>query len=263
MDYSRFKMLVFDLDGTLLNSEKCISENTAQAILRCQHKGIKIAVCTSRSEINSLAFIDRINPDAIISSGGALVKADGKYIAKHEFAIEETKDIISRIRKLLGRECEITIDTVHAHFWNYKINPKLTEANWGDSIYSDFENFCYPSLKICVEILDNGKVSAFYDCFHEYDCVHFTDGNWHKITKKNITKENAIRDIVTYYGCNLKEIMAFGDDLADIGMLKMSGLGVAMENAVQKVKDIADIVIGSNDNDGIADFLEIVFATVL
>lgn len=256
MDYSRFKILFFDLDGTLLNSEKCISEETAQAILKCKQRGTKITICTSRSEINSHAFIDRINPDAIISSGGALVKADGQYIAKHELAIEETKNIISKIRKLLGRDCEITVDTVQAHFWNYKIDPKLTEANWGDSSYSDFEDFCYPSLKICVEILDEEKVSDFYDCFCEYDCVHFTDGNWYKITKKSITKENAIRDIITYYGYDLKEVMSFGDDIADIGMLKMSGFGVAMENAVQEVKNIADIVIGSNDNDGIANFLD-------
>ena len=50
--------------------------------------------------------------------------------------------------------------------------------------------------------------------------------------------------------------MAFGDDLADMGMLKMCGIGVAMGNAVDEVKAMADIVIGTNDEDGIADFLE-------
>ena len=50
--------------------------------------------------------------------------------------------------------------------------------------------------------------------------------------------------------------MAFGDDLADIGMLKMCGLGVAMGNAVDEAKAAADIVIGTNDEDGIAYFLK-------
>ena len=50
--------------------------------------------------------------------------------------------------------------------------------------------------------------------------------------------------------------MAFGDDLADMGMLKMCGIGVAMENAVDEVKAMADIVIGTNDEDGIAAFLQ-------
>ena len=49
--------------------------------------------------------------------------------------------------------------------------------------------------------------------------------------------------------------MAFGDDYVDIGMLKLCGLGIAMGNAIKEVKEIADVVIGTNDNDGIADFL--------
>ncbi len=59
-----------------------------------------------------------------------------------------------------------------------------------------------------------------------------------------------------YYKCDLSEIMSFGDDLADVGMLKMSGLGVAMGNSIDEVKMNADIVIGNNDEDGIAVFLD-------
>ena len=73
MDWSGFKILLFDLDGTLLNSQKCISEMTARSIAQCKEKGLKIGVCTSRSEINSLVFLDKIKPDVIVSSGGALV----------------------------------------------------------------------------------------------------------------------------------------------------------------------------------------------
>ncbi len=54
----------------------------------------------------------------------------------------------------------------------------------------------------------------------------------------------------------VNDITSFGDDLADIGMLKMTGTGIAMGNALDEVKEIADIVIGSNDNDGIAEYIE-------
>ncbi len=255
MDFSRYKILFFDLDGTLLNSQKCISEKTAQAILNCKKKGLKIGVCTSRSEINSLAFIDKIKPDIIISSGGALVNAGGKYISKHEFSVTETKDIIQKLRNLIGNDCEITVDTVSAHYWNYKTNPNLTEVNWGDSVFSDFDDFCLPSLKICVEICDLSKTKMFFDSFKDYDCIHFSDGNWYKITKKDITKETAIRDAVTYYGYDLAQVISFGDDFADCGMLQMSGLGIAMGNGQERVKAVADIVIGTNDDDGIARFI--------
>ena len=53
----------------------------------------------------------------------------------------------------------------------------------------------------------------------------------------------------------VEDIIAFGDDYADIGMLKMAGIGVAMGNAIEAVKEIADVVIGTNDEDGIAEWL--------
>ena len=57
-------------------------------------------------------------------------------------------------------------------------------------------------------------------------------------------------------GISTDDITAFGDDYADIGMLKMAGIGVAMGNAIEEVKKVADIVIGTNDEDGIADYLK-------
>ena len=57
-------------------------------------------------------------------------------------------------------------------------------------------------------------------------------------------------------GFGTESIIAFGDDFADIGMLELCGLGVAMGNAIDEVKNRADIVIGSNDTDGIANYIE-------
>lgn len=66
------------------------------------------------------------------------------------------------------------------------------------------------------------------------DCIRFSDGYWYKFTKKGVT---------------------FGDDYADIGMLTLCGKGIAMGNAINEVKEIADLIIGSNDEDGIAEYL--------
>ena len=71
-----------------------------------------------------------------------------------------------------------------------------------------------------------------------------------------MTKENAIMKITEVCGLDTESIIAFGDDFADIGMLELCGLGVAMGNAIDEVKNKADIVIGSNDEEGIAFFIE-------
>lgn len=250
------QLLLFDLDGTLLRSDKTISERTLSALRQCREKGIWIGVSTSRSEQNALAYIHELMPEVLISSGGALVKYKTESIEKAEFSPLETKAMIDTARSVCGNECEITIDTVDAHYWNDKVDPKKADQNWGDSIYTDFSDFAQPALKMCVEILEQGKAEELAHRLPDCDCIRFSDGYWYKFTKKNATKENAIRKLAEKCGLTTDAIIAFGDDYADIGMLALCGTGIAMGNAIDEVKAKADLVIGSNDEDGIADFVE-------
>ena len=92
------KLLLFDLDGTLLQSEKTISTRTLSALKKCREKDILIGVSTSRSEQNSFVFLNELMPDILISSGGALVKYKTEYIYRAEFSEEETKVMIDMAR---------------------------------------------------------------------------------------------------------------------------------------------------------------------
>lgn len=250
------KLLLFDLDGTLLQSDKTISQRTLSVLRKCRQEGILIGVSTSRSEQNSLVYLNELMPDILISSGGALVKYGTEYIYKADFSVAETKAIIDLARSVCGNDCEITIDTIDAHYWNYKIDPKKLDQSWGDSTYTDFSDFAECALKICVEIFEQDKANELAERLSDCDCIRFSDGYWYKFTKKNVTKENAIMKITEVSGFGTESIIAFGDDFADIGMLELCGLGVAMGNAIEEIKEKADIVIGSNDEDGIAVFLE-------
>ena len=92
---------------------------------------------------------------------------------------------------------------------------------------------------------------------HECDCIRFSDGYWYKFTRKGTTKERAILEVCSVCGIKTEEMFAFGDDYADIGMLKLCGKGIAID----EVKEKADLVIGSNDEDGIAEYLAATFLT--
>ncbi len=249
------KLLLFDLDGTLLRSDKTISREAIKVLQKCKQNGILIGVSTSRGEQNALSFVAQIQPDILIASGGALVKYKGKYIYKDEFSGEETARMISVVREVCGNDCEITIDTVDSHYWNYKIEPKKQDHSWGDSIYTDFKDFEKSSLKMCAEIFEESRAEKIRELLNECDCIRFSDGYWYKFTKKTATKERAVTEVCSVCGIKAEEIIAFGDDYADIGMLELCGKGVAMGNAVNEVKAKADIVIGSNDENGIAEFL--------
>ena len=98
-----------------------------------------------------------------------------------------------------------------------------------------------------------GVVPELASRAHQQNVVPVVD---QAIKKAGITKETAIRKLSEKIGVSLENITAFGDDLADIGSLKMCGTGVAMGNALDVVKEAADITIGSNDEDGIAEYLE-------
>lgn len=249
------KLLLFDLDGTLLKSDKTISSHTLSVLNACREKGLLIGVSTSRSEQNSMGFLSELRPDILISSGGALVKYNGDYIYKAEFSAKETKDMIWTIREVCGADCEITVDTLENHYWNYKIDPKQQDQSWGDSIYTDFTDFHQASLKICAEIFDAEKAGKLRNVLTDCDCVRFSDGCWYKFTKKGVTKERAITEVCQACEFAPENIIAFGDDLVDIGMLELCGVGVAMGNSIDEVKKRADLVIGSNEEDGIADYL--------
>jgi len=249
------KLLLFDLDGTLLRSDKTISQRTLEVLHQCRDRGIRVGVSTSRSEQNSLSFLHELEPDVLITSGGAVIKFQGDYLFTAEFSEEETRRMIAIARKNCGQDCEITIDTLTEHYWNYKIDPRTEDATWGETIYTDFQDFCGKTLKMCVEIFCAETAKALCAQLPDCDCIKFSDGSWYKFTKKGITKETAIQNFCHLSGLSLQNVTAFGDDLVDIGMLQLCGTGIAMGNALEEVKAVADTVIGSNDEDGIAEYL--------
>lgn len=253
------RLLLFDLDGTLLRNDKTISEAAWNALRICREKGILLGVSTSRSEQNALSLTEKIQPDVLIASGGAVVKYRGEAICKAEFSREETKRMIALAREVCGEDCEITIDTEATHYWNYKIDPGKLDPSWGESIYTDYRDFDRCSLKMCVQIFDGGQAKRLAELLEDCDCARFSDGYWYKFTKKTATKEQAVREICAVCGISARDIIAFGDDYADIGMLKLCGIGIAMGNAEKAVKEQADLIIGSNEEDGIADYLLSVF----
>lgn len=250
------RLLLFDLDGTLLRNDKTISPAVLKAVRDCREKGILIGVATSRGEQNALSFIEELEPDLLIASGGAVVKHRGRYLYRAEFSGEETRRMIALAREVCGSDCEITIDTIDSHYWNYRVDPKKLYHSWGDSIYTDFMDFQEPSLKMCVEIFEEEKARQLSAMLSDCDSVRFSDGYWYKFTKKEATKERAILEMCSACGIRTEEITAFGDDYADMGMLSLCGRGIAMGNAVEAVKEQADLVIGSNEEDGIAKYLK-------
>ena len=247
------KVLFFDLDDTLLHTDKTISEYTLQTLKECQERGMLIGFSTSRGQMHDSVYAKQVKPDIIIGNGGASVFYKGEHIFNACFTLEETQAMLSAAYKACGASCEITLDTHEAIYWNRKADKSTNYAF--DSVYSDFRNFTEPALKICVQTEDESKATEIASSVPDSVVIRFSDIPWYKFSPAKATKECAIQFISEYLDTPLSEMAAFGDDFSDIGMIKLCGTGVAMGNAIQEVKDAADFIAGSNNDDGVAHFI--------
>lgn len=247
------RLILTDLDDTLLRTDKTLSDRTADALRRCREAGMLVGFCTARGESNILRFTERIQPDAVISSGGALVRLRGEVIHSVMFSRDETRRLIDEGLRL---GCEVTVDALSGHYWNYRIDPHRADASWGDAIRTDFADFDEPSLKVCIELPDAAQAGRIASCVPECDWLRFSGGDWYKFTPRGATKEGAILALCERLNLSPADAIAFGDATGDVGMLKLCGRGVAVANAVPTVLDVADAVTASCDDDGVAVYLE-------
>jgi len=248
-----FRLILTDLDATLLRSDKTISARTADVLRRCREAGILIGFSTARAEYNSIPFIEQIRPDAVIASAGALVRLHGEIVHSVMFSEAETRTLLD---EGLSRGCEVTVDALSGHYWNYTTDPAVGDPTWGHPIHTDYSCFSEPALKLCIQLPSEADAAQIASCVPACDWLHFSGGDWYKFTRAGATKEGAILALCARLGITPADVIAFGDDVTDAGMLELCGRGVAMANARPEVKQIADAVTGSNDHDGVADYLE-------
>lgn len=241
-------LLLFDLDGTLLDSQKRISSRNREAIDECRRRGILIGVATARSEPTCRRFTDSIMPDLLISNSGALVRFRGRVIYECGFTASEAAAIIGAG---VAEQRGITVDCADVTFSNRYIS----FFNEPGMAYTDFSGFRRSCFKICIEGTDIDFAERTAALIDDCSWLAFSDCDWFKFSKGSVSKGDALRYSMKVTGIPTEETVSFGDDFVDVEMLDICGMGVAMANAPEEVKAHADAVIGSNDSDAIADFL--------
>ena len=229
------KLILTDLDETLLHSDKTISDYSIQILNECKAKGIFVGFSTTRGKVNIEEYIEQVQPDS--------------------FTVEETQKLLSSVKKYCSPNTEMTLDTLENIYWNRK-EDKSVKGYALNSIYHDFENFDLPAMKFCVKTQDENIAKKIAQTVSSCDYLPFSDIPWYKFSSGNATKENAINFICEKFEIPTEKVIAFGDDYNDIGMLQLCGKGVAMKNAIKQVKAVADYVTISNNEDGVAKFLE-------
>ena len=248
------KLIITDLDFTLLHTDKSISEYSKNIFRKCSKYGIKTAIATARYRIGAEKYINILKPDFEITTDGSMVYHDGELIYGCGFSLDTTNHIIGEIRNI-STTLKITVATDIGVFWNshnISESPKLYKAIYND--YSKPINSC--AYKIVAELPDKKTALNIANKFPDCKLICYRGENLYGFINKNAGKVHAIKSLANYLNIELSNIIAFGDDLNDVEMLKQCGYGIAVSNAIEEVLNIADYITDNNDEDGVAKFIE-------
>lgn len=249
---TKIKAVFFDVDGTLISFKtNKIPESTIEAIKKLREKGIKVIVATGRS-INSLDHIKHITFDGFITfNGGYCVTADGKLMFKQ--AIDSAD-----IQKLVNYSQDFPLSFSLMYEDKVEINDATPEVV---GIYSHVNLPVPPVLdRENVDIKNVLQANIFLGpdkekSFMENVMPNSTSSRWTPlfadVNPGGISKQNGVENFCNHFGIDVSETMSFGDGGNDITMLKFTKIGVAMGNANDNLKEIADFVTEEVDNHGI------------
>lgn len=246
------KMILTDLDGTLLCSDGSISERTKFILKSCQDCGIYVVIATARYWIGAERYIEEIQPDYEITTDGTLIHRHGEQIYSCCLEPEDTNKIVQDILAL-DDKTEVTVAAGRQVLWNSKHiseSEKLHKA-----VYCDYRKpLSCQANKIVAELSD---YETALEIANKNNCrlQSYRGENWYAFLPESAGKIQAIKELARILNISLNEIVAFGDDKNDIEMLKMCGTGVAVANAVPDVKDAADSIALSNDENGVAEWI--------
>lgn len=241
--------IIFDMDDTLLNNDRKISPFTLKTLKKLQAMGHKLVINTARSKQFDQDYFDQLQPDYAILNGGALIlNKDENPVYKAELSTEVTQAFI---RQLLTISDNFT---VQAQDGPYSHLGKYTGQN---SKAFDFasEPFPYASLKIVAAIEKEDDAAALAQQFG-LTYVSYFGGLFKRFNHPDATKAKGTQKLIELVGGSLQDVIAFGDDLGDLEMLRQAGIGVLMCNAREELHgSCAYLSKYSNDEDGVARFL--------
>lgn len=287
-----YKLVAIDLDGTMLNQYGIITEKTKKAISKAQEKGVEVMIASGRAITSVKRFSKEINSNKYFISGNGAITYD---IKNNKILYE---NILSKTKALkIIKICEensiyynvytengiIAKNLSYNTLYYYKDNltkpdENRTHINIVENVYDYFEQREEKILKIMIcdehktvfnsivrklkelseiEVLEVSHMSRkiIKQGTDEIALEYF----YTEVSAKDVDKWNALEEIIGLMNISKEEVVTIGDNANDLKMITNSGLGVAMGESAPYVKQSADIIAPTNDEDGVAIILNKIF----
>lgn len=243
------KAIVVDLDRTLLHTDKTISPYTAEVFKKCKQKGIFLMVATARPFRTMQQFCEIIDFDAVSATNGARIIC-GDYRKECGLCPESADRILTALKRY--PDFRVTLETGEEAYSNKPIEDYFTVISDDLAAVARAEG----AIKILISIDAPDVLETVKKVLS--DDLYYTVANGHliQIMSRSVTKWNGVKAMLEICGCSAEETAYFGDDYDDIEPIRLCGVGVAVSNAIDQVKVVADYIAESNDDDGVAKFID-------
>lgn len=242
------KCLALDMDGTLLTEDKRISESNLYWIRRAMDAGVHVCLASGRDHRDMLPYYDQLRLSTpFVSVNGGEVWKDGQTLVSRALLDGQM------VRKL--HELAVRYDTWH---WAFGLERVYTKDRWISELDAEsWMMYCYYTEDDAIRETIKAEIRKFAE-----GQVDITNSNpkYIEIVPTGISKATGMQTVCEMLGIVMSDVIAVGDGLNDLAMIQEAGLGVAMENAQQTLKDASDAIAPSNREDGVAAIIrEVIF----
>lgn len=262
-----YKIIALDMDGTLLNDKKVITDRTKDALIKAREKGVKVVLASGRPVDGLKQYLEELN---LISDEEYVLSFNGSLVQK-----VKSEEVLYEIG-LNGKDLHYLYDVsnnlgVNIHAFSPTrglITPKVSKytelearLNNIDINICDFNEVTEDEHIVKVmfideeELIDKVVEKLPAEMYEKFKVVRSSPFFLEEINKES-GKATGLAALAKYLNVSKDEIIAVGDAENDLDMIEYAGLGVAMGNASESVKKIANYITADNNNDGIAEVIE-------
>lgn len=260
-----YLLAAIDLDGTLLRSDRSVSPRSRAALAAARAAGIEIVVVTARSprSVREIAADLRLGGLAVCANGATVYDLDADGIVRHRpLGVDVAHRVVRGLRRAVpgiafAWELELRFGSEPAY------EAVRDDARWprpeGSFAPCDALEWRRPMTKLLARVPDGDLHTVLRlarDLGGGEAEVTIAGDVYVEVTAQGVAKDAALAEVAAARGIPSSRVVAFGDQLADAGMLGWAGLGVAVANATPFALEAADEVTASNDEDGVALVLE-------
>ena len=263
----KYKLLVLDLDGTLTNNKKEITEHTLRTLIDAQERGVKIVLASGRPTYGIAPIAEKLE---LKKYGGYILSYNGGEITNWQtgelmYANVLDADLLPYLYQC-AKDNDFAIVT-------YKDKYVLTEHPHDEYVQKEAILNVMQTLKVdnfleyidfpvpkCLIVGEAERLHQLelqmYEQLKETNEVYRSEPYFLELVPKGIDKAQSLAVLLDKVGIRREEVIACGDGFNDLSMIRYAGLGVAMENAQPVVREAADFITLSNDEDGVAHVVE-------